>query len=848
MISGVASLFLVAGLSFGGEVDAGVDSGKLAETLAAGVKRGERTVVVPKGTYRLTGGAGSFFELKGVSNFTVDFSGSRLVGLKPHRMFSLENCTNVTIRNVFIDYDPLPFTQAIIEKVHPNDDWDLRVIEGYPDPEDCGDNWPLQVFDPVNYEMKNPMRCWKGFRLVKTGPMCYRASGGENRTGRVGDVCVWSIKHGDLKMSDPRTFTVSLLRCTGCLLENVTAYSAPSFFCFIEVRGDGNAFVKCAVDRCPPERDYASRGLKRLRSGNHDGFNSRMSKKAALLDGCTIRYICDDCVNVSGQLAYVSDVKGSVVRILDKVTVREWGAPVQAGDVLQVMSAEGIVRAPVKVASVRHVGRPTAEELAFMPSLGLWPGQERMFRDAYELTIEGENPIEKTDVVVSTTAAGDGFVIRNCTFGPNRALGMRLRGSHGLVESNVVNRVEGAALMMGQEYEWFEGGVFGDVTVRGNLFAGCGGSFNVGGSVARRRPAPAGSHAGVKVLDNKVTGCGRPPRFVGCEGSEIRGGVELRKPARRGVMLPIARITEADFKTLKEWNVNLARYQMSENFFRHGEMAGGAAAYERWLEGQLVRLERDLLPWARKYDIQLVVDLHVPPGGRVADSMDWAVYYDRELADRLIACWRRIAARFKGNEDIIYGYDILNEPVQSKKATALDWWELQRAAALAIRESDVKTPVIIESPDWDSPESFAVMRPMTDVGPVIYQAHMYRPQAFTHQGTGSIKVGQAKWPDLSKGWNREYVRERLSAVREFERRTGAKIYIGEFSAAIWAEGAENYLEDCLAVFAEYGWDWTYHAFREWSGWSVEHEGTGPTDIHPSKDNPRMRVLKKGLKP
>ena len=47
-----------------------------------------------------------------------------------------------------------------------------------------------------------------------------------------------------------------------------------------------------------------------------------------------------------------------------------------------------------------------------------------------------------------------------------------------------------------------------------------------------------------------------------------------------------------------------------------------------------------------------------------------------------------------------------------------------------------------------------------------------------------------------------------------------------------------------------GWDWTYHAFREWEGWSVEHEpvafGTTPDCFAPSADNPRKRALLDGL--
>ena len=80
--------------------------------------------------------------------------------------------------------------------------------------------------------------------------------------------------------------------------------------------------------------------------------------------------------------------------------------------------------------------------------------------------------------------------------------------------------------------------------------------------------------------------------------------------------------------------------------------------------------------------------------------------------------------------------------------------------------------------------------------------------------------------------DRNYLREQLRPVREFQLKHQAKIYVGEFSAVRWAAGREQYIADLIDLFEEYGWDWSYHAFREWSGWSVEHsdrkEETEPT--------------------
>lgn len=122
---------------------------------------------------------------------------------------------------------------------------------------------------------------------------------------------------------------------------------------------------------------------------------------------------------------------------------------------------------------------------------------------------------------------------------------------------------------------------------------------------------------------------------------------------------------------------------------------------------------------------------------------------------------------------------------------------------------------------------------------------MYMPGTFTHQLVGNtfgVKGNMQKVSYPDPVWNKEMLRNVLVPVRTFQKKHNARIFVGEFSAPIWAPGAEKYLADCISLFEEYGWDWTYHAFREWKGWSLEHEGDWPNQIRPSTDNPRKRVL------
>lgn len=314
---------------------------------------------------------------------------------------------------------------------------------------------------------------------------------------------------------------------------------------------------------------------------------------------------------------------------------------------------------------------------------------------------------------------------------------------------------------------------------------------------------------------------------------------------RRGVMSPSSRpMTTDDFDTLQEWGVTLLRYQMNRNWAAV-DACQDLAEYDRWLDGKLDHLDAVVLPECEKRGIDVVIDLHMPPGGKDA-TKDMNMFHDRRFADHYLACWHRIARRFAGRKGV-YGFDLVNEPIQAREALdGCDYWTLQRRAAEIVRSYDSETPIILESNCEDSPWDFSYLSPLKMTN-VIYQVHMYIPGEFTHQRVYDRKGKTYNYPDESRGWNRAHLVRALADVRKFQLKHRAKIYLGEFSAAAWAPGAENYIADVISIAEEYGWDWSYHSFREWGGWSVEHEGPDPDHMKRVSDSPRMRALKDGLR-
>ncbi len=310
-------------------------------------------------------------------------------------------------------------------------------------------------------------------------------------------------------------------------------------------------------------------------------------------------------------------------------------------------------------------------------------------------------------------------------------------------------------------------------------------------------------------------------------------------PRLRGVMSP-NEFHDEDLRILgSEWKANVIRWQITRNWGKAGTDRD-IPEYDKWFDGKLDELDK-VLGACERYGIKVVVDMHSPPGGRY-ENKDLAIFFELKYQEHWIKLWEKIAKRYKGS-NIIWGYDLVNEPVQTApaKPETGDYVEAQMHAAKAIRKIDPDIPIFIESANWDSAEGFKELEPV-NIPNIIYEVHMYNPHRFTHQGV-SDKWTPIKYPgEISeKKWDKLQIRKELQPVRDFQLAYNVHIYVGEFSAIRWAPGAYDYLRDCIDIFEEYGWDWTYHAYREWDGWSVEH-GSDPKNRKPVQETTDRKKL------
>jgi len=311
-------------------------------------------------------------------------------------------------------------------------------------------------------------------------------------------------------------------------------------------------------------------------------------------------------------------------------------------------------------------------------------------------------------------------------------------------------------------------------------------------------------------------------------------------PRLRGAMVS-PNVTAESLRTFgKEWNANVVRWQLFG--FRPRFDTGDLAEYDRRLEEELAKLDA-ALPVCREAGLMVVVDLHTGPG-------HWAdpprsLFTNKACQDRFVAVWEAMARKYK-DEPCIWGYDLLNEPLEEGAARGVaDWQGLAERTARAIRRIDPDRCLIVEPAPWGGVGSMGSLVPL-DVPHVVYSAHMYVPSQFTHQGVYNRSQEPVPYPGeiAGKQWDKAALEAALGPVITFQKTYNVHIFLGEFSAIRWAPdgSAHRYLRDCIDLFEQYGWDWTYHAFREWDGWSVEH-GPDRNDHQPTADpTPRKRLL------
>lgn len=483
----------------------GAEEFSLSAFLESELKAGKTRIVVPPGRYRVTPKHGVHLHFKDLTRLEIVAEKVEMVCTQTVQAVRFENCRDVQLRGLTVDYDPLPMTQGRITALAPDKSWiAFDVLPGYPENSLAN---RVEIFDPATGELRRTDVGWAEpiqsqgnhrYRVAKSSWYRYRP---EWDTEQVGDILVTINQFPD--RAGGHAFEAN--RCKGLALEDITLYAAPSMG-FVEHQCDGSTYRRCKIDRRRPEEDPVHRSHPRMRSLNVDAFHSVAATKGPAILQCTAKFQGDDCINIHGTYHLITACEGTKLRI----ALAGRRLAIEPGDPVEFLPFEGACPTGAVAKNVAPDTPMTEAEVAFFKKVNLYPPSKKYLVEGssamYRVELDREIKLPMGSVVCASNRVGNGFVIQGCDFGCNRSRGILLKASRGEVSGNTLTRNWSAAILVAPEYWWLESASSCDLVIRDNRILGCRKpAIDVIALGGNGKPLPSGVHRNITITGNTIS-------------------------------------------------------------------------------------------------------------------------------------------------------------------------------------------------------------------------------------------------------------------------------------------------------------------------------------------------------
>lgn len=483
--------------------------GDLRAIIADQLAIGNNPIIIPPGSYRVVPGRHGHLVFSNLTEIEIIAEGVELVCTATNRAVLFENCTNVTLRGLTIDYEPLPFTQGKIIAMSPDKRWlEFEIAQGYPD---SSLNAPFQIYAPDTATLRRGDVQWMD-EIHPLGNRRYRITKSERKTARYKfDPTVDTEEIGDIIIAKSATnssgspHAVELRGCHGVRLQDITLFASPSFG-FLERGCHGTTYLRCVIDRRPPESDPVARAIPRMRSLNADAFHSKDATLGPAILSCTARFMGDDAVNINGRFHFVRSGNGNQVRI----AIIDHNTTLGHGDTVAFLPFLGHRPPDAKVISREPDHEPLTEaEKSFIQALRLDANMRRSLLNEkarfFILTLDRDIAVPPGTLICSADRLGHGFSIKDCDFGENRSRGILIKASNGEITGNRITNTRMHAILVSPEFWWMEAGMSSNLLIRDNHIQG---SMRTPIEIHARGGGleilPAGTLRDISILNNRI--------------------------------------------------------------------------------------------------------------------------------------------------------------------------------------------------------------------------------------------------------------------------------------------------------------------------------------------------------
>lgn len=453
------------------------DSPAIGRAVAAAVKAGSGSeVVFDNRTYRLGYNRSTSYhiDLHNVHDVHFRGNGALLLNNPRNSIFSLRECSDISVSDFQVDCFPLAFTQGtVIDVDGSNRCFDLEIHQGYSHPVDevekngsimntepGKEDWGMfieagsrsrkpDVADHIRME-----RIERGHRKdiarIFVSPHVPIALAALTKVN-AGDHFVIAYKYGHSASN------ISISDSANCLFENFHIYSTKHNMTFGVSNNAGQITFRNINMVFKP-------GSDRLIATSSDGFHCKHNRVGPLIENSYFEGLLDDSINISTTPSWIARQESARV-----LWIRGQGFNVfRTGDrVMAFTPGRNELIDQIRVVSVIEMEngyrRLVIDKDIPNPGLNLsgnyFPGgQDKM----------GYTGIYNLD------ACGAGYIIRNNKFNVQRRHAMLVRAPHGQIEGNEVNGVGGRAIHMTNEAgSFYEGPFPEDTLIQNNNFKNC---------------------------------------------------------------------------------------------------------------------------------------------------------------------------------------------------------------------------------------------------------------------------------------------------------------------------------------------------------------------------------------
>jgi hypothetical protein len=407
-------------------------------------------------------------QLKQLDGFELNGNGTQLINTSRGSTLLISASRNVTVRDLAIDYDPLPFTQGTITGFdHAAVQVMVKVDPGYPD-----DPAFLATITDGFFKVMN-----RQTRALKAGARDFLSP---TKVERAGDRLIrvhlaWSandcfpsqlpIATGDVvTIANGYSHAIVMEGCASTSFARLKLFASPGMGILEKGGPGGTAFDRVSV--VPGPRPIGA-GTDRLVSTNSDGSHFITVERGPTMQDCTFANTSDDAVNVHGFYYYVVRKAGPRRYLLTP----KWDIGLAEGDAVETCQ-NGTFRSLGRSKIVQLTKRNTPElkdEIA-----KIWKDRSPTTQPEliYDVVLADDVPLKIADSVTSLSRIGAGTVIRRSSF---HACGRVLvKSPNSVVEDCQFTFSSGTALQAGSDIGfWSESGFAENLTLRNNRFTRC---------------------------------------------------------------------------------------------------------------------------------------------------------------------------------------------------------------------------------------------------------------------------------------------------------------------------------------------------------------------------------------